>query len=288
MVNGRGGAGPADFVTRNMEASMNAWTPFGASNFFTIGVPTMFKPVVELGANTNFMGHNIKYEDDRWGAKKPAHLLDPKKTNDWFTAASKGINSLLGGSDHVKGTVGGLFGGDPIKGAAGDDLKWNISGSQMEHLLLGYLGGPGQIINSLFSSTAPIFLEESKFGELDAAKVPIVSRFYRNTHSNYYLNNMFNQLRDMHDTANDVVKASKAVGGNFAAQKQKDMKDFLAIGKKLKYAEALRKEIRVKTDKIKSSKMPEIQKRQRIDQLEKKEQDAYKAAIKQAQKLGLI
>ena len=215
-------------------------------------------------------------------------MLDPKRTNAWFTRASKGMNSLMGGDDQVKGTVGGLFGGDPIKGAAGDDIKWNISGSQMEHLLFGYLGGPGQIINALFSATAPVFLEESEFGEVDASKVPIVSRFYRNTHSNYYLNNMFNQLREMHDTANDVVKASKAVGGKFAVQRQKDMKDFLVIGKKIKYAEALRKEIRLKTTKIKESKIPEIKKRQRIDQLEKKEQDAYKAAIRQAQNLGLI
>ena len=55
------------------------------------------------------MGAPIRYEDDRFGVPKPAHMLDPKSTPEHWTSLSKAINSFMGGSDDVKGSLAGML-----------------------------------------------------------------------------------------------------------------------------------------------------------------------------------
>ena len=47
----------------------------------------------------------------------------------------------MGGSDDVKGSLAGMLGGNPLMYNDDDDLKFDISGNEMKHILYGYLGG---------------------------------------------------------------------------------------------------------------------------------------------------
>ena len=45
-----------------------------------------------------------------------------------------------------------MFGGNPPLYSSDEDLQFDLSGNQMRHALLGFLGGPGQIADSLLGA----------------------------------------------------------------------------------------------------------------------------------------
>jgi len=288
-VMGRGGAGAVDFLTRNLNATLNGFNPIGGSTLATAMIPTVGKPMAELWANQNFMGMPIRNEDRPYEAVKPAHMMDPKRTQEHWTALSEGLNSLLGGSDQVKGSVGGMLGSQPLKGLEGTDLKFDISGSQMEHLLLGYAGGPGQIINMMFGSLVfPAFSEEKDYGTYDPNKMPIANRFYRSSTHGSRVKNLYYQVREANKIAERATKAAKIAGPKQFAEANRNMRDLLALSGNIKYTDAFKKKIATHKAKVESSKsLTQDQKLQRIAQLEQKEHAAFVKVIKKAQSLGI-
>jgi len=287
---GRGGSGPMDFISRNMAASLNSFNPIGGAGLGTAFIPTPVKPFFELSANKNFMGAPIRMEDRPFEAPKPAHMMDPKRTQEHWTALSKSINEFMGGSDQVKGSFSGIFGSDPLKSLDDSDMKWDISGSQIEHLLLGYSGGPGQLLNAAFGGLLWPGLPGTSedYGQFDANKMPITNRFYRSSTSNASTKNTYYQIRTANKTAERAVKAAKVAGPKEYAYTQQEMKDLLTLSSSVKYADALKSKIRAQKSKIESSKaLNQDQKLQRIADLEKKEHAAYVAVIKKAQALGI-
>ena len=289
-VMGRGGSGSVEFLERNLTASLNAFNPVGGASLATALVPTSIKPWMEVWANQNFMGSPIRMEDRPFEAPKPAHMMDPKRTQEHWTAISKGINELMGGNDNVKGSLGGLFGSHPLKSMEDSDVRWGISGSQMEHILLGYSGGPGQIVNAIFGGLIWPGLPGTNedYGKFDANKMPIANRFYRSSTSDASTKNAYYQIRTANKTAERAVKAAKLAGPKEFAYSQQEMKDLLVLSSSVKYADAFKSKVRVEKSKIESSSvLNQDQKFQRIAELEKREHDAYVAVIKKAQALGI-
>ena len=287
---GRGGSGPMDFMSRNMAASLNSFNPIGGAGLGTAFMPTPVKPFFEVWANKNFMDAPIRMEDRPFEAPKPAHMMDPKRTQEHWTALSKSINEFMGGSDQVKGSASGIFGADPLKSLEDSDMKWDISGSQLEHILLGYTGGPGQLLNAAFGGLLWPGLPGTSedYGQFDANKMPISNRFYRSSTSNASTKNTYYQIRTANKTAERAVKAAKVAGPKELAYTQQEMKDLLTLSSSVKYADALKSKIRAQKSKIESSKaLTQDQKLQRIADLEKKEHAAYVSVIKKAQALGI-
>ena len=253
-------------------------------------MPTPLKPFFEVWANKNFMDAPIRMEDRPFEAPKPAHMMDPKRTQEHWTALSKSINEFMGGSDQVKGSASGIFGADPLKSLEDSDMKWDISGSQLEHILLGYTGGPGQLLNAAFGGLLWPGLPGTSedYGQFDANKMPISNRFYRSSTSNASTKNTYYQIRTANKTAERAVKAAKVAGPKELAYTQQEMKDLLTLSSSVKYADALKSKIRAQKSKIESSKaLTQDQKLQRIADLEKKEHAAYVSVIKKAQALGI-
>ena len=288
-VTGRGGSGAVDFLSRNLNATLNAFNPVGGATLATAMIPTVGKPVAEIWANQNFMDMPIRNEDRPYEAPKPAHMMDPKRTQEHWTALSEGLNSLLGGSDEVKGSAGGLFGGSPLKSLEGTDMKFDISGSQMEHLLLGYSGGPGQIVNSMFGGLLfPAFSEEKDYGKYDPNKMPIANRFYRSTTHGSRVKNLYYQVREANKIAERAIKAAKIAGPKEFNEAQRGLKELMALSSSIKYADAFKKNIATHKSKVESSKsLTQDEKLQRIAKLEEREHAAYVKVIKKAQSLGI-
>jgi len=159
----------------------------------------------------------------------------------------------------------------------------------MEHLLLGYAGGPGQIANAMFGGLLfPAMSAEKDYGKFDPNKMPIANRFYRSTTHGSRVKNLYYQVREANKIADRAIKAAKIAGPKEFNEAQKNLKGLLALSSNIKYADAFKKKVAAQKSKVEVSKsLTQDQKLQRIAQLEQREHDAYVKVIKKAQSLGI-
>jgi hypothetical protein len=286
-VMGRGGAGGMEFFTRNLEAGLNAFNPIGGATLQTALVPTAGKPIVEMYANKNFMGTEIRKSDVPYEASKPAHMMDQKRTQQHWTDLSRFINKALGGNDEIKGSIGGLFGGNPLLSSEDSDYKFDLSGSEMEHLALGYLGGPGQIANMIFGDGLYPAIDDKEYN-LDINKMPVVNRFIRTTTYGSATRRSYYKIREAAMIAKKAVEAAQKRGGVEFATMQKNQKPLIDIMPQIKAMDGKRSKLRDMKNKIENNKsFTNSQKMQRIEELERKELNMITAVIKKAQSLGI-
>lgn len=283
----RGGAGGMEFFTRNLEAGLNAFNPIGGATLQTALVPTAGKPIVEMYANKNFMGTEIRKSDVPYEAPKPAHMMDQKRTQQHWTDLSRFINKTLGGNDEIKGSIGGLFGGNPLLSSEDSDYRFDLSGSEMEHLALGYLGGPGQIVNMFFGDGLYPAMDDKEYN-LDINKMPVVNRFIRTSTYGSATRRSYYQIREAAMIAKKAVESAKKKGGAEFATMQKNQKPLIDIMPQIKAMDGKRSKLRDMKNKIENSKtFTKSQKMQRIEELERKELNMITAVIKKAQSLGI-
>ena len=286
-VMGRGGAGGMEFLTRNLEAGLNAFNPIGGASLQTALVPTAGKPIVEMYANKNFMGTEIRKSDVPYEAPKPAHMMDQKRTQQHWNDLSRFINKTLGGNDDIKGSIGGLFGGNPLLSSEDSDYKFDLSGSEMEHLALGYLGGPGQIANMFFGDGLYPAMDDKEYN-LDINKMPVVNRFIRTSTYGSATRRSYYKIREAAMIAKKAVESAKKKGGSDFATMQKNQKPLLDIMPQIKAMDGKRSKLRDMKNKIENNKnFTKSQKMQRIEELERKELNMITAVIKKAQSLGI-
>jgi len=238
-------------------------------------------------ANKNFMGTEIRKSDVPYEAPKPAHMMDQKRTQQHWTDLSRFINKTLGGNDDIKGSLGGLFGGNPLLSSEDSDYKFDLSGSEMEHLALGYLGGPGQIINMFFGDGVYPAIDDKEYN-LDINKMPVVNRFIRTSTYGSATRRSYYKIREAAMIAKKAVESAKKKGGSDFATMQKNQKPLLDIMPQIKAMDGKRSKLRDMKNKIENNKtFTKSQKMQRIEELERKELNMITAVIKKAQSLGI-
>ena len=285
---GRGGVGPLDWMVRNKDAVMNAFNPIGGATLATSLMPTVGKPFVELFANKNFMGSKIRKEDRQFGAKEPAYKMDPKRTQEFWTKISKDINSAMGGDQNIKGSFGGLFGGNPALAQAKGEYQFDWSGSELEHLFLGYTGGPGQILNFLFGDGVYPLMSDKEYN-VDINKLPIANRFFRSTTYGSATRRAYYDIRDSVLTVNEAYKDAIKLGPAEAALVKNKQASALQWVPQMKYMDGRLSKFRELKNKLEKNKnMSNSEKAQRIEQLERKELNMLTTSIKKAQALGII
>lgn len=285
-VMGRGGEGLIAGTTRLMESSMNAFNPIGGSTIATIGTPSLVTPLIELYANKNFMGSPIRYADRPFEVPKPAYLQDPKSTPQHWTDLSKAINEFMGGSDTVKGSVQGMFGGNPLMYSSDEDLQFDLSGNQMRHALLGFLGGPGQIADSLLGAMITGVQGESSLRNMN--DIPMFNRFLRATTYGSTTRDTFYEIRDAIKNAEKAVKSAKNISPSTYTAVLNDNRELLKLSSSISQLDKQKNKMRRLKKQIEGSKtLTEEQKTQRVDDLQKKELNLMVKVIKQAQSLGI-
>lgn len=285
---GRGGAGPLEWMVRNKDAVMNAFNPIGGATLATSLMPTAGKPFVELFANKNFMGSEIRKEDRQFGAKEPAFQMDPKRTQEFWTKISENINSAMGGDKNIKGSFGGLFGGNAALAEARGEYQFDWSGSEFEHLFLGYTGGPGQILNFLIGDGIYPLISDKEYN-LDVNKLPIANRFFRTTTYGSATRRVYYDIRDSVLSINESYKDAQKLGPAEAALVKKKQASALQWVPQMKYMDGRMSKFRELKSKLENNKtMSNSEKAQRIEQLERKELNMLTTSIKKAQALGII
>lgn len=285
-VLGRGGEGLVSGTSRLVDSAMNAFNPIGGSTIATIGTPSLVTPLVELYANKNFMGRAIRYDDDRFDIPDPAYLQDPRSTPKHWTELSKAINNFMGGSDTVKGSVKGMFGGNPLLYSSDEDLQFDLSGNQMRHAVLGYLGGPGQIVDSMFGAMVTGVQGESSIRNV--GDIPMVNRFIRATTYGSATRDTFREVREAVKNAEKAVKSAKNISPSTYTAVLRDNRPLLKLSSSVSQLDKQKNKMRRLRKQIEASKtLTEEQKTQRVDDLQKKELDLMVKVIKQAQSLGI-
>ena len=211
-------------------------------------------------ANKNFMGSPIRNEDIQFGADKPAHEMDPKRTQEHWTELSKLINSAMGGDDAVKGSIGGLFGGNPLLASKNGDYQFDLSGSEMEHLFLGYTGGPGAIANMIFGEGIFPAISKKEY-DITVDKMPIANRFVRSTTYGSATRRKYYQVRDAVLVAKSALNKAKAKGSAEVALVKNKYGAFLSWEQTMKGVDGRLSKIRDQKAKIEANKsMPESEK----------------------------
>ena len=283
----RGGTDPMNGAFNVLNSFMNTANPMGGASLSTAYIPSAFQPVAELSSNKNFMGLPIRKEDQDWGKESPAFKSDPKRTQKHWTDLSETINSFTGGDDNIRGSLRGMFGDDPADNLT--DVDWNFSGSQLEHLFTGWLGGPGQLINSIFGGTYGMNTEnyDDPTGEAWKNQIPILNRFYRASTSDGAMKNSFYKYRLMVKNAESAVKQVSAIDPKEGKVQKERFKDILALSGLVKRADTVKSRNRKIKTQIINSKIQPTTKLQRIAKLDRIEHSAYVDVIKKGQSVGI-
>ena len=275
------GSSILDGTSRITRAVTNAVNPVNSDSMLTMGVPSAFKPLIELKTNENFMGSPIRYEDSRWNPPQPGHMQDPASTSQHWKDLSKGLNSFFGGSDDTKGTLIG----DPSLASAEQSVQFDISGSQFQHLLYNYLGGMGQIgdagVGLLYNTVI------GKKVEFDWGAIPIASRFVRGSTHGVNIRSDFKSLHNLTEAIGDEIEEAEKAGPKSATairQKYKEVLPFLKLVKNVeKNKNAIRRQIKKAEN---NKKLTDFEITQQVDKLEAKQLKSQIHAIRKARELG--
>jgi len=286
-VFGRGGAGLVEATTRFTDSALSAFNPVGGSSGLAVALtPTPFVPLIELYANKNFMGSPIRYADRPFEVPKPGHMQDPKGTPEHWNKLSKAINSFMGGSDDVKGSFAGMLGNNPLYYRSDEDITFDISGNQMRHLVMGYLGGPGQKADALFGS---LFSAGSGKPSIENVNdVPIVNRFLRATTYGSATRGTFYEIRDAVKNAEKAVKSAKEINAKTYTAVHNDNRELLKLSSSISQLDKQKNKMRRLRKQIEASKkLSDEEKTQRVDDIQRKELNLMVTVIKKAQSLGI-
>ena len=151
---------------------------------------------------------------------------------------------------------------------------------------MGYLGGPGQILDAMGGGLWKTAKGEA--GIPDWGQVPIVSRFARGSTYGASTRDAYYSIRNSVKTAEKVVERTSKLGAKVHSVARKDNKALLTLSKNIKAIDGMKSDIRRRKAKVESSKtMSDDQKAQRVDELELKELRSIMELVKKARKLGI-
>lgn len=281
----RGGIGLFDFLTRNISNFFNSFNPIGGASIVSAVTPTGAQPIIEAVMNENFMGSQIRKTKGVYETPQPGHMQESPRTQEYWKDFSRFINKMGGGTDATRGSLKGIFTGEPLNSP--DDLKWDISGSQLEHIFLGYTGGPGQILNMIFGSGIYPAFDDSEY-DLTINKTPVLNRFIRTSTYGSQTRRMYYKVRETVNEARAELKRAENLSASEVVQVKQKYNKLISLHPMIKTIDGYKKKIRNQTAKIEKGSLSNSQKRQRIEELERKELNMLTKLIKKAQENNLV
>jgi hypothetical protein len=255
--------------------------PFGSGDILSLLTPSIATPFIELKQNKNFMGGDIRYAQSPFGDPVPAHKLDPKGTPKAWNLLSQGINQLGGGSDVTVGSFRGALGMNPAEFTEEEDWKWDWSGSQIRHLLYGFLGGPFDVVEKTGVTAHGIF---SDTADVDFKNIPVLQRFLRN---DTYGGSTKRKMYNLKDAVNSALADVKAAPPSEKAARTKYNQKLLQFAEDVAQYDKRRLKAKDMEAKINASNKSDVEKVQLIANYEAKQLEFMTKVINRAQKAGL-
>lgn len=170
-------------VTNAFATMFDNFSPLGKpEEGWSMFVPTVFRPIVQLSTNTNFAGNPIYPESTHLVR---GELPDSQKywstTNDGVKWLAEFMNSVTGGSTTRKGFI-------------------DVSPESIEHVITAYTGGIGRIATMMGARS----VELAQGKPVDTTQLPFVSLFYK-TPQNSDTSAIFVRLRQEVQTQVNTV-----------------------------------------------------------------------------------
>ena len=284
VVTGKGGEGPTSAFGRLMDSGQTAFNPIGsAGDWLTMLIPTVGMPVAEIGLNQNFMGQEIVKKDGKFNLPSPAYTRERDKTLGVFKNLSESLNSMMGGSATTQGNWMFPLGVDPLDAEKG--RPFDLSGSEMEHFVRGYLGGPFDMVASLFGGGHALF---SDLEDFKPEKIPGVRRFYRGKPSSYTTGRRFYGLRERVLLAKKELESAIARKDTaHATSVKRNYRSLLALKNAVNGMDNYLAQQRRDKRKVTASKISDSLKKQQLDKLEDNRIEKMLQLLAKANKLKL-
>jgi hypothetical protein len=237
-----GAIDPLDMGISLADTVANAVNPIGGSgSLLATATPTVFRPVVELTTNKDFMGRKIGREPSEYGAHVPASERYWSSVNPMSKAVTRKVNSLTGGSQFESGWL-------------------DVNPEHMDYLFGYAFGGMGK-----FLSNNAVTVMNAAQGELPVANnVPFFRRFVGDNGDYATLNNFYD-LRAKAQTSKKIIDSYEDAGDKeSAARFRSRFPDLIYVADRVRGADNQLKSIQRQINKAKKNKALTAAERERI------------------------
>lgn len=236
---------------------INAFNPIGENNPLTFWVPTIAKPLSELGSNKNFMDRPIMPE--RPFSKDPLSQQSFESVNPIWKKAAETLNEITGGSRHRSGWA-------------------DISPEQIEHVMEFLGSGVGR-----FASNAGQTIERLYDGEDWLPEKTPFARVFYGKKSDSIDRNLYHETKDMIEGAHHEWKSFAEDGDKARAdeiyKKEKFEIDFYPV---IQNVEKESRRISKQINKLKDTKNISDENRDKlIDRLKEQRDKLQSNALKE-------
>lgn len=162
-------------------------------------VPSVFKPLYEIGVNANFMGRKI-YREAYPGQTIPQSQLGMRNTFIAYKTSCEWLNEQAGGSTTVPAGMN----------AEGEINRWlnlfDINPSKAEHLFSSYGGGVGRLIVRTWRCIA------EPGDERRASDIPFINAFLADVEQEENPNTRYYDTKEKLEMLNEVYRRSEREG----------------------------------------------------------------------------
>ncbi|WP_300726190.1 LPD38 domain-containing protein [uncultured Rikenella sp.] len=163
-------------------------------------VPSVFKPLYEIGVNANFMGRKI-YREAYPGQTIPESQLGMRNTFIAYKTVCEWLNEQGGGSTTVPAGMN----------EKGEINRWlnllDVNPSKAEHLLSSYAGGAGRLIVRTWRCIA------EPEDERRASDIPFINAFMADVEQEENPNTRYYDTKEKLEMLNEVYRRSEREGG---------------------------------------------------------------------------
>lgn len=163
-------------------------------------VPSVFKPLYEIGVNANFMGRKI-YREAYPGQTIPQSQLGMRNTFIAYKTVCEWLNEQGGGSTTVPAGMN----------EKGEINRWlnllDVNPSKAEHLLSSYGGGSGRLIVRTWRCIA------EPGDERRASDIPFINAFMADVEREENPNTRYYDTKEKLEMLNEVYRRSERGGG---------------------------------------------------------------------------
>lgn len=163
-------------------------------------VPSVFKPLYEIGVNANFMDRKI-YREAYPGQTVPESQLGMRNTFIAYKTVCEWLNEQGGGSTTVPAGMN----------EKGEINRWlnllDVNPSKAEHLLSSYAGGAGRLIGRTWRCIA------EPGDERRASDIPFINAFMADVEREENPNTRYYDTKEKLEMLNEVYRRSEREGG---------------------------------------------------------------------------
>jgi len=223
-------------------------------------LPTVAKPIAELGLNENFFGSNITLRKLGYSTPKSDAFAGGKHTWDWLKDLTEFASEKTGGTKYRGGTI-------------------NVSPQQVEHILKFIGGGAGAFWLRTFNFGDKL----SNDKEIQPRDIPFIRRFYKQLDPKQ-------TIYDFYDTKKGLDKYRADLDGMRGKPRVKYLSDYknqLLLGR---YANGIDKQLRALNKakrNIEASSLPQEEKDRKLEIIDNRKIDATMKFSKKRYDLGL-